>query len=174
MILLNDFISLILRTLSRNKTSAYFYSLIFALRRDLPRLFGNFSAAFVALQKQELPRFNAQVWLLPKAPKNETARQEQIPACCRCLFGKDFATFWLVVGKAKRKTILPHRQIIGGAIRNYRKQAHLTQEKLAERVDLNWKYIGEIERGEKIISIEALLRIAKVVEVPLSDFFRGI
>jgi len=78
------------------------------------------------------------------------------------------------VGKSKQKPILRHRKIIGEAIRHFRKQAHLTQEKLAEQVDLNWKYIGEVERGEKIISIEALLRIAKMVKVPASDFFRGL
>jgi transcriptional regulator with XRE-family HTH domain len=78
------------------------------------------------------------------------------------------------VGKSKPKPILRHRRIIGGAIRHFREQAGLTQEKLAEKVDLNWKYIGEVERGEKIISIEALLRIAKVVKVPAGDFFRGL
>ena len=78
------------------------------------------------------------------------------------------------MGKSKQKPILRHRKIIGETIRHYRKQADFTQEKLAERVDLNWKYIGEVERGEKIISIEALLRIAKVVKVPASNFFRGL
>ena len=48
----------------------------------------------------------------------------------------------------------------------------MTQERLAERADLNPKYLGEIERGEKIISIEALLRIAKAVKVPIRSFFR--
>ena len=55
-----------------------------------------------------------------------------------------------------------------------RKRAGLTQEKLAECVDLNPKYLGEIERGEKIISIEALLRIAKAVRVPIRTFFREV
>jgi transcriptional regulator with XRE-family HTH domain len=73
-----------------------------------------------------------------------------------------------------RKTILPHRKLIGEAIRNYRKRAGLTQEGLAEKVGLNWKYIGEVERGEKIISIEALLRIAASVKVPVREFFRGL
>lgn len=67
-----------------------------------------------------------------------------------------------------------HRKQIGDAIRAYRKKAVLTQEKLAEAVNLNPKYIGEIERGEKIISIEALLRVAKVVKIPIRDFFRGV
>jgi len=74
----------------------------------------------------------------------------------------------------KPKDILPHRKRIGAAIRRHRQAARLTQETLAELVDLNWKYIGEIERGEKIISIEALLRIAKAVNVPASEFLRDL
>jgi len=70
--------------------------------------------------------------------------------------------------------VLRHRKILGAAIRNYRKQANFTQETLSEKVELNPKYIGEVERGEKIISIEALLRIAKVVKVPIVEFFRGV
>jgi transcriptional regulator with XRE-family HTH domain len=73
--------------------------------------------------------------------------------------------------KRQQKSILRHRKLIGEAIRLYRKEAGLTQEKLAERADLNPKYLGEIERGEKIISIEALLRIAKAVKTPIRQFF---
>jgi transcriptional regulator with XRE-family HTH domain len=76
--------------------------------------------------------------------------------------------------KKKRKPILRHRKLIGDAIRFQRQQINLTQEKLAEAVNLNPKYIGEIERGEKIISIEALLRIAKVVKTPIREFFWNI
>jgi XRE family transcriptional regulator, regulator of sulfur utilization len=76
--------------------------------------------------------------------------------------------------KRKRKPILRHRLVIGEAIRSLRKSAGFTQEKLAERVNLNPKYLGEIERGEKIISIEALLRIAKAVKIPIAEFFRGV
>jgi transcriptional regulator with XRE-family HTH domain len=76
--------------------------------------------------------------------------------------------------KKKRKPKLRHRKLIGDAIRFHRKNAGLTQEKLAEAVDLNPKYLGEIERGEKIISIEALLRIAKAVKTPVQAFFRSV
>ena len=74
--------------------------------------------------------------------------------------------------RKKRKPILSHRKILGDAIRLRRKKARFTQEKLAEKVDLNPKYLGEIERGEKIISIEALLRIARTVKTPIRQFFR--
>ena len=76
--------------------------------------------------------------------------------------------------KSKRKTILRHRRLIGEAIRFRRKGAGYTQERLAELVSLNPKYLGEIERGEKIISIEALLRIAKAVKTSMPEFFDGL
>ena len=76
--------------------------------------------------------------------------------------------------RKKRKTILSHHKILGDAIRFRRKKARFTQEKLAEKVDLNPKYLGEIERGEKIISIEALLRIARTVKTPIRQFFRNL
>ena len=74
----------------------------------------------------------------------------------------------------KRKIILRHRRLIGEAIRFRRKSGGYTQERLAEQAGLNPKYLGEIERGEKIISIEALLRIAKAVKAPMSAFFDGL
>ena len=76
--------------------------------------------------------------------------------------------------KKKRKPVLKHRRIIGEAIRRYRTNARFTQEKLGELAELNPKYIGEIERGEKIISIEALLRVAKAVRRPIREFFRDV
>jgi DNA-binding XRE family transcriptional regulator len=78
----------------------------------------------------------------------------------------------LRIPRTKRKPLLRHRKSFGDAIRVYRKQTGLTQEELAEAVDLNPKYVGEIERGDKIISIEALLRISKAVKVPMLEFFR--
>jgi XRE family transcriptional regulator, regulator of sulfur utilization len=76
--------------------------------------------------------------------------------------------------KNKQRVVLRHRRIIGGTIRFRRKKAGFTQEKLAEMVDLNPKYLGEVERGEKIISIEALLRISKAVNTPIHVFFRDV
>ena len=81
----------------------------------------------------------------------------------------------IVAGSKKtRRPVLRHRKIIGEAIRICRKKVGFTQEKLAERADLNPKYLGEVERGEKIISIEALLRIGKAVRAPIRMFFRDV
>ena len=70
--------------------------------------------------------------------------------------------------------ISKHRKRLGENIRIYRKSAKLTQEKLAEVADLHPNYIGEVERGEKTISIDALARIAKAVGVKLSDLVVGV
>jgi transcriptional regulator with XRE-family HTH domain len=69
---------------------------------------------------------------------------------------------------------LRHRKLLAEAIRHYRKAAKLTQEALAERAELNPKYIGEVERGLKNISVDALMRIAEATCVPIRDFFRDI
>jgi transcriptional regulator with XRE-family HTH domain len=66
------------------------------------------------------------------------------------------------------------RKIVGDAIREQRKTARLSQEKLAEKADLHPNYIGEVERGEKTISVDALLRIASALKVSISTFFPGL
>ena len=66
------------------------------------------------------------------------------------------------------------RKIIGEAIRRHRKQAGLTQEKLAEKADLHPVYIGEVERGEQTVSVHALIRIAKATGVRVRDLVAGL
>jgi transcriptional regulator with XRE-family HTH domain len=67
-----------------------------------------------------------------------------------------------------------NRKSLGQAIRNYRKKAKLTQELLGERADLNPKYIGEVERAEKTISVDALSRVAKALKVRVRDLVRDV
>ncbi|MDR3562664.1 MAG: helix-turn-helix transcriptional regulator [Negativicutes bacterium] len=67
-----------------------------------------------------------------------------------------------------------HRKLLGQAIRHYRKKAKMTQEQLGEQADLNPKYIGEVERTEKTISVDALVRVANALKVRLRDLVREI
>ena len=62
-----------------------------------------------------------------------------------------------------------HRRIAGETIRNYRKLAGLTQEKLAEKASLHHNFIGEVERGNMEISLTSLLKIAKALKVRVRD-----
>ena len=66
------------------------------------------------------------------------------------------------------------RRLLGGGIRRYRHLAKLTLEKLAERVDLNPVYLGQIERGYKVPTVDVLLRVAKALNVRLSDIVRDL
>jgi transcriptional regulator with XRE-family HTH domain len=64
---------------------------------------------------------------------------------------------------------LSYRRIVGQNIHNYRKQACLSQEQLAEKADLSYKYVGEVERGQENISLDALSRIANALKVRVCD-----
>lgn len=61
------------------------------------------------------------------------------------------------------------RRFLGQRLRALRKQRLLSQERLGERAGLSGKFIGEVERGEKSISIDSLYHVAVALEVPLRD-----
>ena len=62
-------------------------------------------------------------------------------------------------------------QIVGETIRTRRRRARLSQEKLAEKTNLNRNYIGEIERAEKNITLETLEKIAKALDLRVGELF---
>jgi len=49
----------------------------------------------------------------------------------------------------------------GRTVRGLREAANLTQMTLAERAQLTHNYVGEIERGEKLASLETVVRLAR-------------
>ena len=71
-------------------------------------------------------------------------------------------------------TIPTYRKILGEKIRFYRKLSKFSQEKLAEMADLHPKYVSEVERGGKTISVDALHRIAKALGISMRDLFRDL
>ena len=65
---------------------------------------------------------------------------------------------------------IPHvRKFLGQRLRELRKRRGLSQQGLGERSALSGKFIGEVERGEKSISIDSLYRVSVALEVPLRD-----
>jgi len=62
-----------------------------------------------------------------------------------------------------------YRRVLGEAIRLNPKKAGFSQEKLAEKADLHPVYISTVERGAKTISMDALMRIAKALNVRMRD-----
>ena len=67
-----------------------------------------------------------------------------------------------------------YRRVFGEAIRVYRKEAGLTQEKLAELADMHHNFIGEVERGNMECSLTSMVKIAKALGVRVSDLVREV
>ena len=61
------------------------------------------------------------------------------------------------------------RKFLGQRLRALRKQRGLSQERLGERSSLSGKFIGEVERGEKSISIDSLYHVSVALEIPLRE-----
>lgn len=70
--------------------------------------------------------------------------------------------------KTKRADL---RKNVGLQIRSLRKTKGLTQEELAEKADLSYKYIGELERGQVNVSIDSLQKIADALGKEIDEFF---
>lgn len=58
---------------------------------------------------------------------------------------------------------------IGEKIRKIRKLQGLTQEELAEKCGLSYKYLGEIERGEKNTGVLNLFKISKGLSLSVGE-----
>ena len=58
---------------------------------------------------------------------------------------------------------------LGNRIREERLRLNLTQEKLAESVNITSAYLGQIERGERGVKLDKLVAIARVLGVTV-DF----
>lgn len=63
--------------------------------------------------------------------------------------------------------------VVGQKIRNYRLKANMTQEDLAEHASLHYTYIGQVERGEKNLTLSSLEKILDALGLSFSDFFEG-
>ncbi len=61
----------------------------------------------------------------------------------------------------------------GRELRKLRLQKHLTQEKLAELVDLSVPYISHLERGTKKASLTVLVRLAESLGVTVDQLLSG-
>ena len=65
-------------------------------------------------------------------------------------------------------------KIVGRRLRSCRQAQSFSQEKLAERAGLHPTYIGQVERGEKNLTIESLEKITNALEIPMASVFEKI
>ena len=60
----------------------------------------------------------------------------------------------------------------GATVRGLRVAAGLTQMKLAEAEDLTHNFVGEVERGEKLVSLETLVRLGRGLGLSGADLLK--
>jgi len=64
--------------------------------------------------------------------------------------------------------------IVGERIQSYRRNAGLTQEKLAEIAGIHHTYVGQLERGEKNATLETIEKVARALDITFEALFEAI
>ena len=75
--------------------------------------------------------------------------------------------------KAKKKAVRSNPLVrpLGDQIRRLRDERGLSQEVVAERAGMNYKYLGRIELAQVSAGAVKLIRIARALGVPVSELF---
>ena len=69
---------------------------------------------------------------------------------------------------------MPPRSVksrFGSRLRQLRDERGYSQEELAERANLHRNYIGGIERGERNVAIENIVKLGKALSVKPGELF---
>ena len=59
----------------------------------------------------------------------------------------------------------------GAKLAYIRKSKRLSQMKLAEIVNMNFNYIGQIERGEANVTIQTMIILANALDIEMKELF---
>lgn len=71
------------------------------------------------------------------------------------------------MGSMRKNAKLP--KILGKRVQRYRKKTGMSQEEVAHKVGISRAYMGYIEQGRNIPSLEVLEKVAKVLKVKLNE-----
>ena len=61
---------------------------------------------------------------------------------------------------------------LGKNIQNARKAKHLSQNALAEKLDISREHLAKIETAKRCLSLNLLFKIADVLEIPESNILK--
>jgi transcriptional regulator with XRE-family HTH domain len=65
-------------------------------------------------------------------------------------------------------------RVLGERIRAERHAQNLSQEALADRCQVHWTFIGQVERGQRNLSLHNLLKIADGLAIDPGRLVRGL
>ena len=65
-------------------------------------------------------------------------------------------------------------RVLGERIRAERKAQELSQEALADRCGVHWTFLGQVERGQRNLSLHNLLKIADGLVIDPGRLVRGL
>ena len=68
--------------------------------------------------------------------------------------------------------ISDYRSTIGRKVHQERLKRGWTQEELAEKIDMNPSFVGQIERGIKAASFDTLERLSQIFGMEVVDFLK--
>lgn len=65
-------------------------------------------------------------------------------------------------------------QTLGARVRARRQELGKSQERLAADSGLHWTFVGQVERGQRNLSLHNLLKLAEGLEVDPAELVRGL
>jgi transcriptional regulator with XRE-family HTH domain len=73
-----------------------------------------------------------------------------------------------------KQPISPATQTFGARVRDRRKELGKSQEQLADDIGLHWTFVGQVERGQRNLSLVNILKIAEGLGIDPGELVRGL
>jgi transcriptional regulator with XRE-family HTH domain len=65
-------------------------------------------------------------------------------------------------------------RVLGERVRSLRREQGLSQEAMADRMQIHWTFLGQVERGRRNINLHNLLKVARGLGVDTAELVRGL
>lgn len=94
-------------------------------------------------------------------------------SCNEVVYEKSVINYTICVGYTRTEVVAMDYRTIGANLRKIRVQKKLRQEDVAERANLSVNYVGAVERGERLPSLETFIALLNATgasaDIVLSD-----
>lgn len=64
--------------------------------------------------------------------------------------------------------------VIGERLKKARKEKNMTQEELAEKLDISIAFLSRVERGNSKINLKRLTQICEILDIPEGEILTGV